>query len=173
MNLNSLTVQQGAAAGGLIVLLQLIAYLMGVEMLLGSWLGAGRFILVVVAMVLACVAIRKEEGSLTYGRAVGQAWLAGGIASLIGVLFMMIMGVFDGQLIDHLHEATLVNIEKEMGSFAFAMDDGAMQEVEGQTRWMLEPTGQLFMWAIGMLFWLLVAAIVGAIFKRPSPHSIQ
>jgi hypothetical protein len=98
MNLNSLTVQQGAAAGGLIVLLQLI---------------------------------------------------------------------------DHLHEATLVNIEKEMGSFAFAMDDGAMQEVEGQTRWMLEPTGQLFMWAIGMLFWLLVAAIVGAIFKRPSPHSIQ
>ena len=65
MNLNSLTVQQGAAAGGLIVLLQLIAYLMGVEMLLGSWLGAGRFILVVVAMVLACVAIRKEEGSLT------------------------------------------------------------------------------------------------------------
>ena len=173
MNLNSLTLQQGAAAGGLLVLLQLIAYLIGVEMLLGSWLGAGRFILVVVAMVLACVAIRKEEGSLTYGRAVGQAWLAGGLASLIGVLFMVIMGVFDGQLIDHLHEAKLVNMEKEMGSFAFAMDDDMKQDVEDQIRWVLEPAGQLFMWAIGMLFWLLVAAIVGAIYKRPNPTTIH
>ncbi|MDE0979415.1 MAG: DUF4199 domain-containing protein [Flavobacteriales bacterium] len=173
MNLNSLTLQQGAAAGGLIVLLQLIAYLIGVEVLLGTWLGAGRFILVVVAMVLACVAIRKEEGSLTYGRAVGQAWLAGGLASLIGVLFMVIMGVFDGQLIDHLHEATLVNMEKEMGSFAFAMDDDMKQDVEDQIRWVLEPAGQLFMWAIGMLFWLLVAAIVGAIYKRPNPTTIH
>jgi hypothetical protein len=173
MNLNSLTLQQGAAAGGLIVLLQLVAYLMGVEMLLSPWLGAGRFIVVVAAMLMACVAVRKDEGSLSYGRAVWESWVAGALASLLGVLFMIVMVTFDSQLASNLLDATMIQMKASLGGFAKSMGGDMMKQVEDQTKWMLQPTGQLLAWAIGLVMWLMIAAIVGAIGKRPNPQSIR
>ena len=173
MKLNFLTLQQGAAAGGVIIVLQLIAYIMGAETLLSPWLGSGRFIVIALAMVLACLAIRKDEGSLTYKRAVFESWVASSLASLMGVLFIIVMVTLDSQLAVNLYDATLAQLEGSMGGFSGMMTDEARTAMEGQTKWLLEPAGQLVAWAFGLIMWLLIAAIVGAIMKRPAPDSIR
>ena len=173
MKLNSLTLQQGAAAGGLIVLLQLVAYLLGVEKLLSPWLGTGRFVLVVVAMAMTCMAIRKEEGSLTFKIAFYESWVAAALASLIGVLFMMALVTFDSELATNLLKATKAQLNESMGGFAANMNEEVRQDIEDQTKWMLQPAGQLVGWALGLLLWAIIAAIVGGVFKRPASNSIH
>jgi magnesium-transporting ATPase (P-type) len=173
MKLNSITLQQGIAAGGLIIVLQLTAYLMGVETFMSSWLSTGRFILIVLAMVLTCLAVRKEEGSLTFKRAVLESWIAGGLASLIGVLFMIVIFTFDDQLGHTLANLMVAEFDNSLGSFAGSFTDEMRTEMEGQMKWVNQPLGQMVGWAVGLIFWLLASVVLGAIFKRPAPDSIR
>ena len=173
MKINSTTLQQGIAAGGLIICLELTAYLIGVETLMSSRLSTDLFILTVLAMILTCLAVRKDEGSLTFKRAVLESWIAGGLASLIGVLFMIALFTFDSQLGENLSNLMISEMENSLGSFASSFTDEMRVEMVEQMRWVNQPLGQLSGWAIGLLFWLLASCVLGAIFKRPAPDSIR
>ena len=66
------SLQQGAAAGVILVVLKLVAYLLGIEAMTSGWVGFGQLVLVVAGMFLACTMERKAvAGAFTFGSICG------------------------------------------------------------------------------------------------------
>jgi hypothetical protein len=174
MNLNGIMWQQAAAGGGLIILMQLGAYIWGIDMMLSTWVSVSGFLLVVLAMVLGTVAVRaNEEGFISFGRAFYHALASAAVASLMGTGFQMFLtSIVDSDLADKLVDASMDEIEEKMGALASQLP-GGLDEMRNQVIWAMSPSGQMLSWLLGLIFWALVALIVAAILKRENPNSLN
>ena len=73
------SLQQGAAAGVILVVLKLVAYLFGIEAMISGWVGFGQLVLVVACMFMACAMERKAvNGAFTFGEAFVAAFVSAG-----------------------------------------------------------------------------------------------
>ena len=151
MNLNGLVWQQAAAGGGLIILLQLGAYIWGIDMMLSTWVSVSGFLLVVLAMVLGTVAVRaNEEGFISFGRAFYHALASAAVASLMGTGFQMFLtSIVDSDLADKLADASMDEIEEKMGALASQLP-GGLDEMRNQVIWAMSPSGQMLSWLLGV-----------------------
>ena len=71
------SLQQGAAAGVILVVLKLVSYLLGIEAMTSGWVGFGQLVLVVAGMFMACAMERKAvDGAFTFGEAFMAALVA-------------------------------------------------------------------------------------------------
>ena len=91
MNLNQNALNQGAAAGALVVVVKLIAYLIGVEAYMSTSVGLGSMVFVIAGMFIACIATRKVDGHLSFREAYFSAWLAAGVATLVVLAFEVLL----------------------------------------------------------------------------------
>lgn len=169
MNLPKQAVQQGAAAGAIVVILKMVAYVLGIESLMSGWVGLGQFLLVVVGMALACKATRKEEGdSFPFRRAFWVAFAAAAVATLIALAMDIVLGTWiDPELGAKMVRFTMEKFEAS-GLLAIIPEE-ELEKTMADAAWAMEPAGQVFSWSVGLLFWALVALVVGAITKRDDP----
>ena len=163
------SLQQGAAAGVILVVLKLVAYLLGIEAMTSGWVGFGQLVLVVAGMFMACVMERKAvDGAFTFGEAFMAALLAAATTTFLGLGMDVVLGsIIDPDLSEKMMAFTMQELEAS-GVFSMVPEDqveGMLADVE----WAMKPAGQALSWALGLLFWGVVSLMVGAIMKRADP----
>ena len=160
----------GLAGAALILMGYLLAYLIGFELILGNWATPFVLMVVVAVMVMVCLTVRREEGQLKFGRALGLSLLSGFLArsgyNLFNVLLLHIMRPdLKEAYVDLVIERSGELIRAFGGSMAMeGMDlDAVMRE---STQFSLSLTGQ-FVDLLWSSVWLLfVALVVAAILQR-------
>ncbi len=163
------SVQQGAAAGVILVVLKLVAYLLGIEAMTSGWLGFGQLVLVIAGMFLACTMVRKAvDGAFTFGEAFVTALVAAATTTFLGLGMDVVLGsIIDPELSSKMMEVTMQELDAS-GVFKMVPED----QVEGMLadmEWAMKPAGQALSWVLGLLFWGLISLVVGAIMKRSDP----
>jgi len=171
MNLPKLALQQGAAAGVIVVVIKGVAYLMGISALMSHWVGFGQLILIVAGMMMACTLTRKEAGGwLTFGEAFVAALLAAGVTTGIVLIMDIVLGsLIDPDLGAKMLRHTMDDLESS-GIGALIPEEEMNKAVEDMA-WAFKPAGQMLSWALGLIWWALIALIVAAITKRKDPQA--
>lgn len=164
-------IQQGAAAGVIIVVIKLVAYLYGVEALMSGWVGFGQLILVVAGMFLACSMERNAgDGFLTFGRAFFVALLAASVATLFGVVIDIALStILDPQLNAKMVEQIMAEMEESV--FTQLIPKAELEKMPADLESWMNPFGKFLGWLLEILFWGIGALIVGAIMQRSNPKS--
>jgi hypothetical protein len=161
--------QQGAAAGVILIVLKLVAYLLGIEAMTSPRVVIGSLMLVVVGMFLACSMERQAaDGAFTFGEAFVAALVAAATTTFLGLGVDVVLGsIIDPDLSSKMMDFTMQEFEAS-GVFQMVPED----QVEGMLadlEWAMKPAGQALSWALGILIWGVISLIVGAIMKRPDP----
>ena len=173
MNLNQNALNQGAAAGALVVVMKLIAYLFGVEAYMSNSVGVGTIVLIIAGMIIACIAQRKAEESFSFRMAFSTAWQGAVVATGIVLIFEVILfGLVDAELAEKVLDFTMDKMQSDMGAI-MGIPEGLLEETKSSILWWSGPMGKVLGWLIGLLFWGVVASIVGAVFKRQSTSEIR
>ena len=171
MKIPTQSLQQGAAAGIILVAVKLVAYLLGIEAMTSGWAGVGQIVLVVAGMFMACSMERKSaDGGFAFGQAFVAALVAAAVTTFFGLAMDVVLySVIDPELSAKMMDRTMQELESS-GLLAMVPED----QVEGMlddVAWAMKPGGQFLSWALGLLFWGVVSLIVGAIMKRNDPAS--
>ena len=154
----------------MMILLKLASYIMGVEMMLNQWVSFASFALVLAGMLMAVTATRKTEGGfISFGRAFLVAFSAAAISTLLVLLLDLVLGT----LVDPQLNEKILRVTKQSWEDSGMLSLIPKAELEGvlaQLKWTLQPMGQSVSWLLGLVFWSIVALIVGAIMKRIDPQ---
>lgn len=170
MNFQRIALQQGLAAGGLIAIIQLIAYVIGFEVYMNPWVGNSGFVVVLAGMILANMAVKREMATgVTFRISFYSSLIAAAVASLAPLLFHVIIAEwinpdFYGKLVRQS-----LDIIEDSPSSRKAIR-GMESEIEEFFLWWFKPMGQLLMWALGLIFWSFVSLLI-AVFMKHSPRS--
>lgn len=168
MNFTRIALQQGLAAGGLIVIIQLFAYVIGMEVYLNPWVGNSRLIVVFAAMILANLAVKRESNEThTFKVAFYSSMIAATVSSLAAVLFhVMLAEWFDPEFYGKLVDAGMAEMQKS--SVAKDAIRGLEGEIEKSLLWWVKPYGQIILWVMGLFVWSILALIIAAFMKHSS-----
>lgn len=173
MNLNQNALNQGAAVGALVVVMKLIAYLLGVEAYMSNFVGVGTLVLIIAGMSIACIAQRKTEENFSFRMAFLTAWQGAVVATGIVLIFEVILfGFVDAELAEKVLNFTMDKMQSDMGAI-MEIPEGLLEETKSSILWWSGPMGKALGWLIGLLFWGVIAAIVGAVFKRQATSEIR
>jgi hypothetical protein len=63
-------------------------------------------------------------------------------------------------------------MQSDMGAI-MEIPESLLEETKSSILWWSGPMGKALGWVIGLLFWGVVASIVGAVFKRQSTSEIR
>ena len=168
-----------AAAGvGMVFVGYFSAVLVHFDWMLGAWSTPFVLMVVVAVMVMVLLTVRREEGTLGFGRAFGLSLLSGWIARIGYNLFNLLY--FHWLRPNHVEAYVSLVAEKSEEALAvFGMDvaSEAMADMDmgsmlrEQALWSLSPLGQVTD-ALTSVFWVgLVALIVAAILRRSPENS--
>ncbi len=157
-----------AAAGAALILMgYLLAYMIRFESLLGSWTGPAVLTVVVMVMVMVLLTVRKEEGTLAFGRAFGLSLLAGVLARFgYNVFNILLFHVMRPDLLDVYVDLVLDKSNEVLMAFGGNMPAGMDQMMEQSTRFSISVPGQLLDAGMNSIWVAFVALIVAAILKR-------
>ena len=177
MRINQLVWQHGGLAALISVILSLVAYIIGVEALVGWPLGMAQSLLIVITMVVVSRAIRTDEdGIINFSRLLGHIMIAVLCLLASSIVFNLVLfNLIDPGLIDTVADITLERVEGMMGSFGLEADllEETLAETEMQIRNGYTLSGSIVGLFYGSVFWGLLALIVAAIFKRSPENKIN
>ena len=177
MRINQLVWQHGGLAALISVILSLVAYIIGVEALVGWPLGMAQSLLIVITMVVVSRAIRTDEdGIINFSRLLGHIMIAVVCLLASSIVFNLVLfNLIDPGLIDTVADITLERVEGMMGSFGLEADllEETLVETELQIRKGYTLSGSIVGLFYGSVFWGLLALIVAAIFKRSPENKIN
>lgn len=181
MRINQLVWQHGGLAALISVILSLVAYIIGVEALVGWPLDMAQSLLIVITMVVVSRAIRTDEdGIINFSRLLGHIMIA--VVCLLAssmVFNLVLFNLIDPGLIDTVVDITL---EKTMENQPLAVNQLSVeaQSVEeglAWAEWIIRKSyslsGAVISLIIGSVLWGLLALIVAAIFKRSPENKIN
>ena len=177
MRINQLVWQHGALAALISFIISLVAYIMGVEMLVGWPIGVAQSLLIIITMIVVSRSIREDEdGIINFLRLFGHIMISVVCILFASLLFnLLLFNVIDPELIDSVVDVTLERIEGMMKSFGVEGD--LLQETLDETEWEIRkgytPGGALISLIFGSAFWGLIALIIAAIFKRNPENKIN
>lgn len=165
------SLQQGAAAGIILVVVKLVAYLLGMQAMTSGWAGFGQLVLVVAGMFMACSMERKGlNGEFAFGKAFVAAFVAAAVATFLALAMDVVLySVIDPGLSEKMMEYTMEEFERS-GVLSIVPEEQVESMVE-DVQFAMTPAGQFLSWSLGLLFWGVVALIVGAIMKQKDPAS--
>jgi hypothetical protein len=177
MRINQLVLQHGGIAAFISVILSLVAYLLGVEMLLGWQLSIAQVLLVIVTMVVVSRSVRADEGGfINYGRLLGHIMLAT-VCVVFGSVFFnfMLYNVIAPDLVDVVLDISSERVREMMLSFGVEGEllEESMRDTESRIRDSYTLIGSVKGIIFGSVFWVFPALIVAAIFKNSSPNPFQ
>jgi len=148
------------------VILSLVAYIIGVEILTGWQLGVAQSVLIITTMVVVSRTIRANEGGfISYGRVLGHIMLSTLCILLASALFNIILfNVINPDLVEVVVEVSTERVEEMMKSLG--LDDKLLEETMSETRLEIEKgftvLGALKGVIFGSIFWGVIALIVAA-----------
>jgi hypothetical protein len=173
MNLNQNALNQGAAAGALVVVVKLIAYIIGIDAYMSTPVSLGALVFVIAGMCIACIATRKMDGHLTFQDAFRTAWLASAVATGVVLVFeVLLFALIDPEMSTKVVDFTVESMQNDLSGF-MAMSDSIIEETRASMLWWSGAGGKSIGWLIGLAFWAVVSAIVGAAFKRNAADAIR
>ena len=174
----SVLLGHAAAGAGMVFVGYFSAVLVHFDWMLGAWSTPFVLMVVVAVMVMVLLTVRREEGTLGFGRAFGLSLLSGWIARIGYNLFNLLY--FHWLRPNHVEAYVSLVAEKSEEALAvFGMDvaSEAMGDMDmgsmlrEQALWSLSPLGQVTD-ALTSVFWVgLVALIVAAILRRSPENS--
>jgi len=177
MRINQLVWQHCGLAALISVILSLVAYIIGVEALVGWPLGMAQSLLIVITMVVVSRAIRADEdGIINFSRLLGHIMIAVVCLLAASIVFNLVLfNLIDPGLIDTVADITLERVEGMMGSFGLEADllEETLVETELQIRKGYTLSGSFIGLFYSSIFWGLIALIVAAIFKRNPENKIN
>lgn len=177
MRINQLVLQHGGIAAFISIILSLVAYLLGVEMLLGWQLSIAQVLLIVVTMVVVSRAVRADEGGfINYGRLLGHIMLAT-VCVVFGSMFFnyMLYNVIAPDLADVVLDVSSERVREIMLSIGLDGEllEESMRDTESRILDSFTLIGSIKGFLFGSVFWMFPALIVAAIFKNTSPNPFQ
>jgi|TARA_B100000768_G_scaffold97134_1_gene90583 hypothetical protein len=173
MNLNENALNQGAAAGGLVIVMKLIAYLIGVEAYLGTSVGLGSMVFIIAGMCISCIATRKADGHLPFRAAFYTAWSAAAVSTFLVFVFEAVLFTFvDSQMAEKVLDFTMESMQADLSGLA-DLPEALIEDTKSSIIWWSGAFGKALGWLIGLIFWAVLAAIVGAVLKREEPNAIH
>lgn len=173
--MNKKAIIYGVAAGLVVSVITLLAYLIDKSLLANWWFGMIMLPIPVVAMVMAGIAIRKEKGSLPFGEAFLNTFITGVIFSAISVIFQILLyHAIDPELPSFLMEKAMENTASMMEKFGVpeSQMDEAMEEAAKSIGDAFKVGNQLLSIFWSAIVWGIVALIVAAIIKR-NPETVN
>lgn len=176
MSINNIVWQHGGMAACISIILSLVAYLIGVEMMTGWQIGAAQGLLILVTMVIISRSIREDEGGfITFGRLVTHTF-AGALCIVIAqqAFNFILYNFINPDLIEAVVEVSKEAAAEMLKSFNVEGDllDQTMLETETAVRESLTLSGILRGIIYSMIFWTIPALIISAVFKRKSPDAL-
>jgi hypothetical protein len=173
MKLNQHALNQGAAAGALVVVMKLIAYLLGITAYMSTTVASGSLVFVIAGMCIACIAERKREGGLTFRDAFRTAWVAAAVSTLLVLVFeLLLFGVVDPELAGNIAEITMAKMETDLSGL-MELPKELQEETRASIAWWSGGVGKIVGSLFSLLFWGVIAAIVGATLKRDTANTIR
>ena len=166
MRINQIVWQHGSMAALITVILSLVAYIIGVELLIGWQLGVAQAILIITTMIIVSRAIRSDEGGfISFWRIFSHIMI-----SLLCILFasalfnVLLFDVINPKLVDVVLDISLERAEDMMKSFGLEGDLLAetMKETEKEIRNGFTLAGMFKGVIFASIFWGLIALIVAA-----------
>lgn len=177
MRINQLVWQHGGLAALISIILSLVAYIMGVEMLVGWQISVAQSLLIITTMIVVSRAIRdNEDGIISFSRLLGHIMISVGCILISSNIFTLVLfNIIDPDIIDAVADITLERVESMLLSLSFEGD--ALEEALAETELGIR-NGYSFSSAViglvyGSAFWGLIALIVAAIFKRSPENKIN
>ena len=175
--MNKKAIIYGVAAGLVVSVITLLAYLTDKSLLANWWFGMIMLPIPVIAMVMAGIAIRKEKGSLPFGEAFLNTFITGIVFSAVSVIFQILLyHAIDPELPAYLMEKAMENTAAMMEKFGVpeSQMDIAMEEAAKSIGDAFTVGNQLMSVIWSAIVWGIVALIIAAIIKRnPETNSIS
>ncbi|PCJ80504.1 MAG: hypothetical protein COA49_08525 [Bacteroidetes bacterium] len=166
MRINNLVWQHGMMAALISVILSLVAYIIGIEILTGWQIGVAQSVLIITTMVVVSRTIRTNEGGfISYGRVLGHIMLSTLCILFASALFNIILfNVINTDLVDVMVEINTERVAEMMKSFG--LDEKLLEETMAETRLEIEKgftvLGSIKGVIFGSIFWGVIALIVAA-----------
>ena len=166
MRINQIVWQHGSMAALITVILSLVAYIIGVELLIGWQLGVAQAILIITTMIIVSRAIRSDEGGfISFWRIFAHIMI-----SLLCILFasaffnVLLFDVINPNLVDVVLDISLERAEDMMKGFGLEGDllEETMKETEKEIRNGFTLSGMFKGVIFASIFWGLIALIVAA-----------
>ncbi len=177
MKINQLVWQHGGLAALISVILSLVAYIIGVEALVGWPLGVAQFLLIIITMIVVSRAIRADEsGIINFSRLLGHIMISVVCILVSSIVFNVVLfNLIDPELIDTVADITLERVEGMMESFGLEGDllEQTLSDTELEIRKGYTLSGAIVGLLYTSAFWGLIALIVAAIFKRSPENKIN
>jgi len=177
MRINQIVWQHGGMAALISIILSLVAYIMGVEMLVGWQLGAAQSLLIIITMVVVSRAIRSDEdGFINFGRLLGHIMISVVCLLLASIIFNLVLfNIIDPDLINIVTEINMERVEDMMVSFGIDGDilKETLIEAEKEVRNGYKVGGAIKGLVYGSAVWGLIALIIAAIYKRSPENTIN
>jgi len=177
MKINQLVWQHGGLAALISVILSLVAYIIGVEALVGWPIGVAQSLLIIITMIVVSRAIRADEGGIiNFSRLLGHIMIAVVCLLVSSIVFNLVLfNLIDTELIDTVADITVERVEGMMESFSLEDDllEQTLADTELQIRKGYTLSGAFIGLIYGSAFWGLIALIIAAIFKRSPENKIN
>jgi small-conductance mechanosensitive channel len=177
MKINQLVWQHGGLAALISVILSLVAYIIGVEALVGWPLGVAQSLLIIITMIVVSRAIRSDEsGIINFSRLLGHIMISVVCILVSSIVFNVVLfNLIDPELIDTVADITLERVEGMMESFGLEGDllEQTLSDTELEIRKGYTLSGAFVGLIYGSAFWGLIALIIAAIFKRSPENKIN
>ena len=177
MKINQLVWQHGGLAALISVILSLVAYIIGVEALVGWPLGVAQSLLIIITMIVVSRAIRADEsGIINFSRLLGHIMISVVCILVSSIVFNLVLfNLIDTELIDTVADITVERVEGMMESFGLEGDllEQTLSDTELQIRKGYTLSGAFIGLIYGSAFWGLIALIIAAIFKRSPENKIN
>ncbi len=173
MKINFLSIQHGAAVGGLQAVLSLVMYVVQTDMLFSTWASLSSWILLFAGLYLGIKAVRTDEGGfISYGRALGHGMLVALTMTAVVIGFSIVLyTVIDPGLVDMAVRATHDQMAKVMEMMGQSADDLAelTATLEPEIRKSLTPGGLIQGGLVSVLLYLFPTAIMALVLRRREP----
>ena len=148
------------------VILSLVAYILGVELLVGWQLGLAQSVLIITTMIVVSRAIRRDEGGfISYWRVFQHIMLSMICILCASTLFNYVLfNVINPELVDVVVDISLEKVEEMMISFGLAGDllQETLIETEKEIRNGYSLIGSIKGIIFSSIFGSLIALIVSA-----------
>ena len=166
MRINQLVWQHGGMAALISVILSLVAYILGVELLVGWQLGLAQSVLIITTMIVVGRAIRRDEGGfILYWRVFQHIMLSLLCILCASTLFNYVLfNLINPELIDVVVDLSLEKVEEMMISFGLegVLLQETLIETEKEIRNGYSLTGSIKGIVFSSIFGAIIALIVSA-----------
>ena len=162
----------GLISAAIIVGYTLIAYLVDMSLFTNTWLGALRFVVLIVVLILAVNASKKLMGGyISFGQAFTASFITSLIGSLISTAFTIILFDFidkeaAAQITELAIEASIEMMEKFGATDTDAIDK-MQEELRNNNQYSTANQAKGFFY--GLIFYAVLSLVIAAFTKKNQP----